>query len=90
MLQINKAENYTSIKFRIEPNSTLYDQYMSDLVANNHWDREDAHKYLIESEFELDLYYEAGFGFVGLDSNAIDNDIPLYSPFTRRKYNEPC
>jgi hypothetical protein len=32
MLQINKAENYTSIKFRIEPNSTLYDQYMSDLV----------------------------------------------------------
>ena len=86
MLQINKAENYTALKFRIEPNSTLYNQYMSDLVDNNNWAREEAHKYLIESEFELDLYYEEGFGFVGLDSNSVEDKVDLYSPFTKEEY----
>lgn len=83
-VKLNNSENYESILIHITEKDTpiAFKNKLNELMSQKAFDNEEeAKKWIEESEFELELYYHENFGLFGVESEAVESNCDIYSPY---------
>ena len=88
MRKLNNADNYESINLVItkEKYPIIFENKVSELIEECGVDRYEAEHEVEGTEIELELYYENGAGLFGVESEAVEQGAPIYSPYTKEEY----
>lgn len=83
-IKMNNAENYESINVYLSKEKTpiAYQNKLDELMDSKAFDsKEEAEKWINETPFELELYYENGYGLFGVEAEAVES-ATLHSPYS--------
>lgn len=84
-VKLNGCNNYESIIVRLSEKETpiAFANKLHELMSQKCFDNiEDAKAWIEETPFEMDVYYEEGKGLFCVESDAVDNSVDIYSPYT--------
>ena len=88
-LKLNGSEQYESINVRLSKDKTpiAFENKVQELLEQGAFDsREEAEKWVSETDFEMEMYYQKDCGLFLVEADAVENDADIYSPYTREKY----
>ena len=74
-------EHLCNVKLTKEKFPKVYEAKLNELVSNG-LSKEDAEKYLLAQEFELELYYSPDYGMFAVETDAVDGGATIYDPYT--------
>lgn len=83
-IKMNSAETYESINVYLSKEKTpiAYQNKLDELMDSKAFDsKEEAEKWINETPFELELYYENGYGLFGVEAEAVEC-ATLHSPYS--------
>lgn len=83
-IKLNNAETYEhlcNVKLTKEKFPKVYEVKLNELIKNG-LPKEEAEEYLMENEFELELYYSVNYGMFAVETDAIDGGATIYDPYT--------
>ena len=87
--KLNNETTYESIgKFRLSKEKTpvAFEEKVSELMEEEEISREDAERYVADMEFELEIYYDKGFGLFAVEADAIECGTKIASPYSMNVY----
>ena len=88
-LKLNSTEQYESINVRLSKDKTpiAFENKVQELLEQGAFDcREKAEKWLSETDFEMEMYYQKDYGLFLVDAEAVEYGADIYSPYTSEKY----
>lgn len=81
--KINDAEDYEPIMVHLDENGIAFKNKVEELVEEG-MSEEDAKK-MARQPFELELYYEKGWGLFAIESGCADSGY-FVSPYSKEEY----
>lgn len=82
----NTSENYESlcvVKLTKDKFPIAYENKVAELMEECGYTRKEAEEIISDMEIELEIYYEKGFGLFAVESEAVDCNGEIYSPYTK-------
>lgn len=94
-IKANSAENYESILVYLSREKTpvAFKNKLDELMECGAFDNEeDATKWIETNPFEVELYYEKGYGLFAVESEAVDGLSDIHSPYSGAElvYDDLC
>lgn len=90
MIKINDADKYESIVLYLDEEHTpiAFKNKLEEVLSQNVFDsEEEAKEWLRTTPFELEIYYEQGYGLFGVEPEAVEAEI-VSSPYSGEKLCE--
>lgn len=86
-IPVNKEPELIEIRLTPEKTPVAYENKVGELVSDG-MDREKAEKFVKDSVFELELYYEKDNGLFGVDPSSLEGG-GCWSPYTQKEVKHP-
>ena len=86
MVKLNNADNYEPLMVRLSKEKTpiAFENKVQELIEEGGMTRSQAERFVEETTFELELYYEKGYGLFAVESEAVECVGPtIFSPYSR-------
>jgi hypothetical protein len=91
MLRKNNSENYEklcSLTLTKEKFPIAFENKVKEIMQQEKVDRLTAEKWVQGMEIELELYYQPEYGLFAVESEAVESNIPIYSPYTAEELED--
>ena len=86
-IKINDVSNYEPINVYLSREKTpiAFQNKLNELMECKAFDtEEEAAKWIEETPFELEMYYEKGYGLFLVESEAVENSC-VFSPYSKKE-----
>lgn len=93
MVKLNKAEEYeaiSSVRLTEDKTPRAFKAKVEELLESGcAKTEEEARGMVYQMEIELEIYYEKGFGLFAVESDAVESNYDIYSPYSGKVCERP-